>query len=51
MMNLPDFKSIKRGVKLEFVLRHYHVKLRRVGKSNIGDAAQFTGATDETPFT
>ena len=32
MINLPDFKSIKRGVKLEFVLRHYHVKLRRSGK-------------------
>lgn len=32
MINRPDFKSIKRGVKLEFVLRHYHVKLRRSGK-------------------
>jgi DNA primase len=32
MINLPDLKSIKRGVKLEFVLRHYHVKLRRNGK-------------------
>jgi DNA primase len=32
MINLPEFKSIKRGVKLEFVLRHYHVKLRRSGK-------------------
>src|ERR1043166_525504 len=32
MINLPDFLSIKRGVKLEFVLRHYHVKLRRSGK-------------------
>lgn len=32
MINLPDFKSIKRGVKLEVVLRHYHVKLRRSGK-------------------
>jgi DNA primase len=32
VINLPDFKSIKRGVKLEFVLRHYHVKLRRSGK-------------------
>src|ERR1700682_1823289 len=32
MTNWPDFKSIKRGVKLEFVLRHYHVKLRRSGK-------------------
>lgn len=32
MINLPDFKSIKRGVKLEIVLRHYHVKLRRSGK-------------------
>jgi DNA primase len=32
MIHLPDFKSIKRGVKLEFVLRHYHVKLRRTGK-------------------
>jgi DNA primase len=31
MMDAPDFKSIKRGVKLEFVLRHYHVKLRRSG--------------------
>ena len=32
MINLPDFKSIKRGMKLETVLRHYHVKLRRSGK-------------------
>src|ERR1039457_5464133 len=32
MIDLPDFKSIKRGAKLEFVLRHYHVKLRRSGK-------------------
>jgi DNA primase len=32
MINRPDFKSIKRGVKLEFVLRHYHVKLRRSGR-------------------
>jgi DNA primase len=32
MIKRPDFKSIKRGVKLEFVLRHYHVKLRRSGK-------------------
>ena len=32
MINSLDFKSIKRGVKLESVLRHYHVKLRRSGK-------------------
>jgi DNA primase len=32
MIHLPDFRSIKRGVKLESVLRHYHVKLRRTGK-------------------
>jgi DNA primase len=32
MINWPDFKSIKRGVKLEFVLRYYHVRLRRSGK-------------------
>jgi DNA primase len=32
MINWPDFESIKRGVKLEFTLRHYHVKLRRSGK-------------------
>lgn len=32
MINSLDFKSIKRGVKLESVLRHYHVKLRRNGK-------------------
>jgi DNA primase len=32
MINSLDFKSIKRAVKLEFVLRHYHVKLRRNGK-------------------
>ena len=32
MINSLDFKSIKRGVKLEFVLRHYHIKLRRNGK-------------------
>ena len=32
MINLPDFKSIKRTVTLESVLRHYQVKLRRSGK-------------------
>src|ERR1035438_10386262 len=32
MISWLDFKSIKRGVKLEFALRHYHVKLRRSGK-------------------
>jgi hypothetical protein len=32
MINWLDFKSIKRGVKLESVLRHYHVELRRSGK-------------------
>lgn len=32
MINGLDFKSIKRAVKLESVLRHYHVELRRSGK-------------------
>src|SRR5580698_7813196 len=32
MINRPNFKSIKGGVKLESVLRHYHVKLRRSGR-------------------
>jgi DNA primase len=32
MINSLDFKLIKRGVKLEVLLRHYHVKLRRSGK-------------------
>jgi len=32
MINWLDFKSIKRAVKLESVLRHYHVELRRSGK-------------------
>jgi DNA primase len=32
MINWLDFKSIKRGVKLDGVLRHYHIKLRRSGK-------------------
>ena len=32
MINWLDFKSIKRGVTLESVLRHYQVKLRRSGK-------------------
>ncbi len=32
MINSLDFKSIKRGVTLESVLRHYQVKLRRSGK-------------------
>jgi DNA primase len=32
MINWLDFKSIKRTVKLESVLRHYHVELRRSGK-------------------
>jgi DNA primase len=32
MISWLDFKSIKRGVKLEFALRHYHVKLRQSGK-------------------
>jgi len=33
MINWLDFKSIKRTVKLESVLRHYHVELRQSGKS------------------
>jgi DNA primase len=32
MINWLDFKSIKRGVTLESVLRHYQVKIRRSGK-------------------
>lgn len=32
MINWLNFKSIKRGVTLESVLRHYQVKLRRSGK-------------------
>ena len=32
MIDWVDFKSIKRGVALESVLRHYHVELRRSGK-------------------
>ena len=32
MINRPDFKSIKSTVRLESVLRHYHVELRRSGK-------------------
>lgn len=32
MINWLDFKSIKRTVKLESVLRYYHVELRRSGK-------------------
>ena len=32
MIHGLDFKSIKRRVSLEFVLRHYHVKVRRSGK-------------------
>lgn len=32
MINWLDFKSIKRTVNLESVLRHYHVELRRSGK-------------------
>ena len=32
MINWLDFKSIKRTVTLESVLRHYQVKLRRSGK-------------------
>jgi DNA primase len=32
MINGLDFKSIKRAVKLESVLRHYHVELRQSGK-------------------
>jgi DNA primase len=32
MMNRLDFKLIKRGAKLESVLRHYRVDLRRSGK-------------------
>ena len=31
MINWLDFKSIKRTVTLESVLRHYQVKLRRSG--------------------
>lgn len=32
MINRLDFKSIKSTVRLESVLRHYHVELRRSGK-------------------
>ena len=32
MINGLDFKSIKHGVSLESVLRHYQVKIRRSGK-------------------
>ena len=32
MIDWVNFKSIKRGVALESVLRHYHVELRRSGK-------------------
>jgi DNA primase len=32
MINSPDFRLIKRSVKLESVLRHYRVKVRRSGK-------------------
>ena len=32
MTNSLDFQSIKRAVKLEAVLRHYGVELRRSGK-------------------
>ena len=32
MINPLDFKSIKRSVKMESVLRHYQVELRRSGK-------------------
>ena len=32
MINWLDFKSIKRTVTLESVLRHYQIKLRRSGK-------------------
>lgn len=32
MIDWLDFRSMKREVKLESVLRHYHVKLRRSGK-------------------
>ncbi len=32
MINRPDFKLIKSRVKLEFVLRHYQIKVRRSGK-------------------
>ena len=51
MINWLDFKSIKRSVSLEFVLRHYHVKVRRSGKDQYRDAARFTAATGVTPFT
>jgi DNA primase len=32
MINRLDFKSIKRGITMESVLRHYQVELRRSGK-------------------
>ncbi len=51
MINWLDFKSVKRRVTLESVLLHYQVKLRRSGKTNIGDAARFTVVTAVTPFT
>jgi hypothetical protein len=44
VINWLDFKSIKRTVKLESVLRHYHVELRRSGKAQYAGAARFTAA-------
>ena len=43
MINWLDFKSIKRGVTLESVLRHYQVKLRRSGKDQYRGSAIHRG--------
>ena len=51
MINPLDFKSIKRSVKMESVLRHYQVELRRSGKDQYRGCCRFTVATGTTPFT
>jgi hypothetical protein len=51
MINWLDFKSIKRTVKLESVLRHYHVELRRSGNDQYRGAARFTAAKGVKPST
>ena len=50
MINWLDFKSIKRRVTLEFVLRHYHVTLRRSGKDQYRGCCPIHRGDDRDAF-
>jgi DNA primase len=50
MINWLDFKSIKRRVSLESVLRHYHVELRRSGKDQYRGCCPIHGGDGRDAF-